>query len=196
MNLLDTLLLVLAAVSVLIGLIRGFGREVISLVSWVLALMIAARAVPQLMVHVEGLLGSTLLEQVLIFLAVFMAVVLLGALVNSLVGSAIRGSGFSGVDRLFGLFFGVARAALLSALLFFAAGLTTWPEHAVWRDSSAVAVMTPILCDAPLQERLQTLQPRGWLAERMGDEIDWGAVCRQADTLDEEQLVEGDPIGF
>jgi len=191
-NLIDGVLLGLLGASALVGLLRGFGRELMSLVSWVLAVVVAARAVPHLVVYLDGLLGSALLEQVLVFVAVFMVVVLIGALVNSLIGAALRRSGFSGIDRVFGVVFGVARAGVLGAALFFAAGLTTWPAQAVWRESVAIAAIAPVLCEPALQARLQGLQPTDWLAEWIGERIEWGAVCREADTLGPEQGLESD----
>jgi membrane protein required for colicin V production len=195
-NLIDAVLLGLLGTSALVGLLRGFGRELMSLVSWVLAVVIAARAVPHLIVYLDGLLGSALLEQVLVFVAVFMVVVLLGALVNGLIGALLRRSGFSGIDRVFGVVFGVARAGVLSAALFYAAGLTSWPAQTVWQESAAIAAIAPVLCEAGLQARLQRLQPTGWLAEWVGDSIDWGAVCREADTLGPEPGPESDPQGL
>jgi membrane protein required for colicin V production len=109
----DYVILGIMAISALIGLIRGFVREVLSLTVWVLAIVLALafsdRLAPHLGVYVE--LAS--MQYVAAFALIFVATLLAGAIVQWLVVRLVQSTGLSGTDRLVGVVFGGLRGAVV-----------------------------------------------------------------------------------
>ena len=117
MNWLDIVLLVIVAASVVTSFRKGFSREVIGLISVLLALGLG--------IWFYGVAGAFLLPYVSSrsianfagFLIVFCVVVSLGSAVSWLVGRFLKMTGLSVFDHILGAGFGVLRGALISVAL-------------------------------------------------------------------------------
>ena len=117
MNWLDIVLLIVLGVSVLASFRKGFTREVIGLVSVVLALLLG--------VWFYGTAGAFLLPYVSSpavahfagFFLVFFGVLLLGHLTGFVVGRFLRVTGLSVFDHLLGAAFGLLRGIVISVAL-------------------------------------------------------------------------------
>ncbi len=135
MNWVDYAILVIIAVSVAISLLRGFTREALSLAGWIIAFWVALTFAPNL----DGLLKSHVdtpsLRLAVGFAILFFATLFLAALLNYLAVQLIKKTGLSGTDRMIGVFFGVARGALVVAVLVLIGGLTPMPQDSWWRES-------------------------------------------------------------
>ena len=138
MNTVDYILVVLMAISGLVGVLRGFIREALSVLVWILALWGAARYGGQL----GPLLDSVLEEPALQLWAgrtlVFVGILFAGSLLGWLVGYLIRNSAVTGTDRVLGLLFGLARGGIpivLGVLELAQAGYTggSW-----WRQTKLI----------------------------------------------------------
>ena len=66
------------------------------------------------------------------------ATLTVGGLVNYLIVQLVERTGMSGTDRLIGVFFGLARGALLVAILVLLAGLTPFPDEPWWQSSRLI----------------------------------------------------------
>jgi membrane protein required for colicin V production len=154
MGLIDWIIVAATALSMLIGLIRGFVREILSVVGWVVGLAAAFQyAVPlgQWLPLEAAMPGArTGLAAVAIVLAAVLVAGLIGWLLRQFV-SAVR---LSAGDRALGTVFGLARALLIvfAAELFF--GRTTMAQQPLWRESilldyaeAAVRLAAPMLPD-------------------------------------------------
>lgn len=136
MNWLDYLLLALIVSSFVFGLLRGLVREVVALITWVVAVWLAWDYSPLLEPHM-GLAPEAMrpwAARGVIFLCVF----LLGSLLGALLGHLVRLSMLSGVDHVLGGLFGLMRGVLvvgLFVILCHAVGLEGEPW---WRDSRLV----------------------------------------------------------
>lgn len=134
----DVAVIVVVALSALLGLWRGVIREVFALAAWLLALVSMflfgeqlGRVLPlAAMTHDAPWLRS-LIGYALVFVGVFVLVSVIGYVVSRLV----KAIGLSFVDRALGAVFGVIRGVLIVVLLVFVAGATTLPQFAWWRDS-------------------------------------------------------------
>lgn len=116
LNNLDVVILIITAVSALIALCRGFVKEVLSIVGWVLVSILEVYLLPVLTPLANKYIASELMSGIvagLVILVVFMVVWILST--DRMIGK-LRTSKLSALDRLLGLFFGVLRAALIVIL--------------------------------------------------------------------------------
>lgn len=128
LNNLDVIILIITAISALIALCRGFVKEVLSIVGWVLAAVAVFYLLPVLTPLAQKYIASTIMASIvtaLLILIIFYVVWLLST--DKMIGK-IRTSKLSALDRLLGLLFGVLRAFLLVILFNI---LMTWmlPEE-------------------------------------------------------------------
>jgi membrane protein required for colicin V production len=106
----DYLLLIVVTLSVVIGTIRGFVREVVALVTWLLAIVIAWRFSGFLHPYLGGILQTPLEKAWVARAIVFVTVLLVGALVGHILAWITHtAGGQSIVDRIFGFLFGLVR---------------------------------------------------------------------------------------
>jgi membrane protein required for colicin V production len=146
----DWIIAAVFLVSVLVGLVRGVMREIVSLAGWVLGVVLAffLAAPVGAMLPIESQVVQTALGAVLILAGVLVLAALLGALLRALM-AAVK---LSTLDRLLGGVFGFARAALVSGVAVMLASGTQVPESEWWKQSmllpwlqAGVALATPLL---------------------------------------------------
>jgi membrane protein required for colicin V production len=120
MNWFDIVLLLIVAASVYTSFRKGLSREIIGLVSVVLALLLGiwfyGTAAAFIQPYVSSRTGANLGG----FLVVFLGVLLLGHLVGYVVGKFLRVTGLSIFDHLLGAGFGVVRGVLVAVALLMA----------------------------------------------------------------------------
>ncbi|HNR91219.1 MAG TPA: CvpA family protein [Dokdonella sp.] len=104
------------ALSVLIGLWRGFIGEVLALACWVLAFWVAWMFGPLLAERFSAISVPSV-RVMLAYGLCFVAVLMAGALVSFLLRKLVSGSGLSGTDRLLGMVFGLVRGAAVVVLV-------------------------------------------------------------------------------
>ena len=167
MNWLDIAILAVIALSMIISLIRGFVREVISLVAWIAAFWAGIRFSEDLAGLLAGYVASPTLQLGIAFALLFVGVLLVGGLVNFAAGKLVGRTGLAGTDRFLGVFFGAARGVLVVAVLILAAGLTALPRETWWQESILAGQVQPWVCEVGVQERLEGLTVYAPLA---GDE--------------------------
>jgi membrane protein required for colicin V production len=123
------------------GVWRGLVREVMSLAGWVIAFLAAnlfaapvAEVLPEAIKRPEL---RTLIAYVLVFLVVLM-VTTAGAV---LLGKIMHAVGLGSLDRTLGGLFGLLRGLIIVVAFALAAGLTTMPKKAFWKDSASGAAL-------------------------------------------------------
>jgi membrane protein required for colicin V production len=134
----DYVILGIIGVSTIISLIRGFVREALSLVVWVVAFWVAWTFFRELAAQLDYFSVPSV-RLGIAFTVLFLTTLIIGALVNYLIGQLVDKTGLSGTDRLIGMLFGAARGILLVAVLVLLAGLTPLPEDPWWRESHLLA---------------------------------------------------------
>jgi membrane protein required for colicin V production len=132
----DYVILGIMAISALIGLVRGFVREVLSLATWVAAIVLALafsdRVAPQLAKYVE----VASMQYVAAFALIFVATLLTGAILQWLVARLVQSTGLSGTDRLVGVVFGGLRGAVVCIVA--AIALRPFVADQAWWQASTV----------------------------------------------------------
>lgn len=134
-NVTDYIILAVVAVSILISLVRGFVKELISLVIWILGFWIAIKFYHALAIVFEHYIANSAIRHITSFTVIFLVVLILGALFNYLLSFIIIKTGLSGTDRLLGMIFGFARGVLLVAMLLLLISSTSFVEDAWWKQS-------------------------------------------------------------
>ncbi len=125
-------------ISLLIGIFRGFIREILSLVSWGVAIWIGFQFSPQFAHYFTPMITSPQLQAIAAGIILFILVLLLMSFLTYLLNKVFRAGKISGPDRTLGALFGLARAVVVIAvagLLIQSMGLTTQ----IWWQSSQSA---------------------------------------------------------
>jgi membrane protein required for colicin V production len=117
MNWFDYFLIALAAVSCIIGIVRGVVRELISLLTWIAAVLLAWDYSGVLEPHLGGVLAEDTVRTWAARALIFIGVLLIGTGIGALSNYFMRSSIFSGLDRLGGAIFGVLRSLVIIGLL-------------------------------------------------------------------------------
>lgn len=136
MNNFDLIILGLLLVFAGIGAWRGFIREFISAVTWVLACVLAWLFAAQFAALFKNMVSEPELRQVLAFALIFVTVFILGLVVSWLIHKYFPlKRGFRLVNTTLGGLIGALRGAVIVIVVFLAAGLTSFPQRAWWRES-------------------------------------------------------------
>jgi len=128
LNWVDLTVLGIVGVSALLGLSRGFVREMLGLGSWVLAGLGALRFGPQLEPSAARLINDPELASIAAYVGTFLVLVLVLSLASNLVGRAVRVSALGGLDRTLGLVFGLVRGSAVVVAAYVLIGTLLHPE--------------------------------------------------------------------
>lgn len=118
LNNLDIIILIIVAISTLIAWSRGLVKEVLSIIGWVLATAAVIYLLPVVTPFANKYIETGWLAGVIAALVILILFLVCWILLTSNIISKIRSSKLSSLDRTLGLFFGVARAALLVILFY------------------------------------------------------------------------------
>ena len=118
-NWLDWTFFAIVAISMVAATIRGFFRELISLASLVIAVVVAVAAYPRAALWFEDLTKSHEIALGLGFLTLFVGILLLGSFVSLLVRKLVKTAGIEWFDRFLGAVFGLVVGVLVDCVLLF-----------------------------------------------------------------------------
>ena len=115
----DIVILAVMGISLVFGLFRGLLRELLSLVSWVLAFWIAYRYSANVAEIIDRALQNPTLSQAVSAVLVFVIVLVALMVLTSLIAKVFKATGLAGIDRILGGLFGLGRGVviLLAALI-------------------------------------------------------------------------------
>jgi membrane protein required for colicin V production len=135
MSWIDYAIVVIGVASAAFGFWRGFVKEAISLVTWLLAFLLAWQGAWL----VEDRLGEwTAAPELRVWAAraiIFIGVLVVGGLLAWLMRALIRSTGLSSTDRSLGALFGLARGALLAGLIAILIGVAGLADESWWAGS-------------------------------------------------------------
>lgn len=135
MLLIDYVIIAIIVISAIVGLARGFVREVIALGVWAAALAAAWFFYQPVAVYLEPWISTPTLRIGAAALLLIFIVLILGAVLAWLLTLLVEKTGLTGTDRVLGLAFGAARGAVVVALLVFLASLTPLTQEPMWTDA-------------------------------------------------------------
>jgi len=135
MNITDYLVIAAIVLSAIVGSLRGFLREAIALVTWIIALFIAWHFSDLIAPHLGGLLASSPVRTWAARVIIVVLLLLLGAAIGAIVAHFVRLSIFSGMDRFLGFLFGAFRGFVLLGVFVILAQLLRLEGEGWWRNS-------------------------------------------------------------
>jgi membrane protein required for colicin V production len=128
------------AASFLLGAWRGLVYEVLSVVSWIAAFILAQVFAPDVAGWLPMGHAPQGLKYAAAFLLVFVLVVFAGGLFAWLVKKAVEAVGLRPVDRALGAGFGLLRGALLLMAVAIVVNMTSWRRDDWWTESKGAAI--------------------------------------------------------
>ena len=138
MSWVDLIIIGIILISALISLVRGFVKESISLVSWILAGFIAFRYFTALAELLLPYVESPTVRTGVAFSVLFVSTLIVGAIINFMASQMVSKTGLSGTDKTLGMVFGAARGVLIVTLIVLLASLTPMPEESWWQDAGTI----------------------------------------------------------
>jgi membrane protein required for colicin V production len=158
MSWVDYCILFVFVASVLIGIWRGFTREILSLLTWIAAFVVAWLFSGVAATRLEAYIGDPALRDAAAAALVFFAALFVGAVLSNFLVVAVRDSRFSPADRTLGGGLGLIRGAIVVSLFVLIAGRMGADQRQWWRESALVAGFTP------LARGFETVIPERWLS--------------------------------
>ena len=138
MPIIDILIAVVLTISVVIGVVRGFVKEAISITALLLAIWAALTFGPGVGEISDSWISSKELQTWFGRILVFTLILALGGLLGWGISKLVRLSVLSGIDRLVGGFFGAARGVLYVALLILAGEYAGFSNDGWWQKSKLI----------------------------------------------------------
>ena len=160
MTVFDYTALIIIGLSVFLGIMRGLVREVLGLVGWVAAFLVAKTYSSTLVPMMPADIPTDGLKVLAAFLVLFLATLLVTSLLAIALSTIFKKVGLSWLNRVLGIIFGLARGILIVCIIVFMAGLTEIPKDGRWRDA---------MFSAPLEALVMNALP--WLPEGIAKHV-------------------------
>ena len=135
MTIFDYLVLFVLATSVLISMMRGLIKEILSLVSWVVAFVIANAYGATLAKFLPEAVPGEAIRLLLAFVLLFIGVRILMGLLGMTVDALVKVTGMSLADRTLGSLFGLARGLVIVLTAVILCGMTSIPQQSFWKNA-------------------------------------------------------------
>ena len=134
----DWAIVAIIAISPLISLSRGFVKEALSLLTWIIAGAVARMFGGSLSEYLAGYIETPSARVIAGCAIMFVATLIVGAMINYLIGELVRVTGLSGTDRFLGMAFGAARGVLLVVVAVGLLSLGPVQQDGWWKESQLV----------------------------------------------------------
>jgi membrane protein required for colicin V production len=142
---LDWGMLAVLAASFLLGAWRGLVYEVLSVISWIAAFVLAQWAAPQVAAVLPMGGAAEPMRYASAFALVFLAVVFAGGLLAWLTKKLVQAVGLRPIDRTLGAAFGLLRGAVLLLALAVVIDMTPLKRGDWWTASQGAGIATAAL---------------------------------------------------
>ncbi|MEN8222121.1 MAG: CvpA family protein [Acidobacteriota bacterium] len=119
-NLLDIIFIIITFISILIGILRGFVKELLSIIFLILAVVLSILYYKDAGNIFKGFINSSEVANFTGFISIFIIILISGILITFFLRKILVIGPIKSVDRLLGAFFGFLRSALICSILLFA----------------------------------------------------------------------------
>jgi len=114
----DIAVVVVVVISALLAWLRGFVREVFSLLTWVGAILITLYAFDPLQPYARQLIPQTVFADVGLAILLFLVSIMILSIISGRICLMVAGSSHNGLDSALGFLFGMFRGVLIAAIAF------------------------------------------------------------------------------
>ncbi|MDH5304573.1 MAG: CvpA family protein [Gammaproteobacteria bacterium] len=156
MPIIDILIAIALLISVAVGIVRGFIKEAISIAALLIAIWAALYFGPGVGEVSESWISSAELQTWFGRILVFAVILALGGLTGWGISKLVRLSVLSGIDRMFGAIFGVARGVLFVALFILGGQFAGFDNDSWWQASKTIPYFEVI------SEWIKIMAPQGY----------------------------------
>ena len=136
-NQVDIVILIITVLSSVFGLWRGLIKEVLSLLTWIAALLVSRVYSEPLAGLMTGVIENDGIRYVSAFAILFVIVMMFGTFLNFLMSKLLNVTGLKLADRLLGAGFGVARGVIIVLVIMFITSMFV-SETELWQQSQLV----------------------------------------------------------
>lgn len=137
---LDWILIVLLLASLALGAWRGLFYEVLSLLSWIAAFMLAQWFALDIAERLPMSGATEPIRYAAAFVLIFVLAAFAGGLLANLIQKLTAKAGLQSTDRTLGALFGVLRGVMLLLALTVAIGTTQFSDSVWWKESMGVGI--------------------------------------------------------
>ncbi len=160
----DYTVIAIVVMSMLLGMWRGIIYEVLALLGWLSAFLIARWLAADVAAMLPALITVADIRTAIAYVILFITTLFLSSSIAWFISKAITKLGNLGwTVWVLGALFGIARGTMLVLVLVLIAGLTSWPKDPIWREATL---------SKPLQEL--ALASLVWLPEGVSKHIRYG----------------------
>ncbi|OGV51263.1 MAG: colicin V synthesis protein [Legionellales bacterium RIFCSPHIGHO2_12_FULL_42_9] len=169
-NWVDLAILAIIGLSMLTGLVRGFVKELIALLIWVLAFWLAYHYTASTEVVLQTYIKDPSARKIAGFVGILLATLITGAIVNAILSFILKRSGLSGTDRLLGAGFGFVRGVFVVSLVIVVLNMTSIPHEDYSRDSILYPRFDPLIkwLNARMPNVIKQVQ---WIEQQGQDKV-------------------------
>nr|WP_212760857.1 CvpA family protein [Telluria aromaticivorans] len=121
--------------SVIISTLRGLVKEILSLLGWVVAFVVANMYGAKLAPMLPDLVPGETARLIAAFVILFLGVRILMGLLSLAIGALITASGLSLADRGLGGLFGLGRGIVIVLAAVILCGMTSIPQQDFWKNA-------------------------------------------------------------
>jgi len=146
----DYAVLTVILASVLVGLWRGVVSEILALVAWIVAFLVARAEASVVANWLSAQIAEPGMRLAAAYVLVFVGVLLVFAIARILVSLMLKAVGLGLLDRLLGAGFGVLRGVMVVWMAVLVAGMTPLPKADWWRAATlAPPLETAVIAAKP-----------------------------------------------
>ena len=160
MTLFDYIVLAVVGLSIILSVMRGLVKEVLSIFGWVAAFYVGRTYTDQILPLIPLDVPTESLRVLAAFLVLFLATLLLSTLLAIAISAIFKKIGLGWLNRVLGAVFGTFRGVLIVCVLVFLAGLTEAPKDARWKNA---------MFSAPIEALVISMLP--WLPEGISKHV-------------------------
>jgi membrane protein required for colicin V production len=131
----DYLVLFVLICSIVISTLRGLVKELLSLLGWIVAFVVANAYSETLVTLLPDMIPGNVTRLIVAFLVLFIGVRLLMMLLTMAMDEFIKATGLTLADRGLGSLFGFARGLVIVLAAVLICGMTALPQQPFWKDA-------------------------------------------------------------
>jgi membrane protein required for colicin V production len=145
MHTLDWIFLAVLLISLVVGAWRGLVYELLSVVNWIVAFVLAQWFAPVAAQWLPLASATEVVRYAAGFVVVFVLSLFVGGLLAFLISKLVAAVGLRPVDRVLGAAFGLVRGVILLLAFAVVFGMTPMVKGPLWQESAGAGIATVAL---------------------------------------------------